>query len=234
MLYKHWKKIVLAIAGFFWASCDDTSSSPVSIENETPSSSVTETEGASSGSNANSGNEVASSGEATSASSSAENAASSTSDPNNGAANNAESSGSVDVPRSSNSLDEPVDLYGCPSDICGSFNADSAVALYGVIAAKYGVILPDTTFTEIVAKYGVPSQTSCTTSQADNGNTVFKCDDGVTCEEKTEETMQTTPCDGDVCAKYGVIMVSNKTYKCDNGQVYNEAEFRMLYDAPRE
>lgn len=223
MLYKHWKKIVLALAGFFWASCDDTSSSPVSVENETPSSSVTG--GASSSSNATSGNEAASSGEATSA-------ASSTSEPNSVAA---ESSTSVDNPRSSSSLlDEPIDLYGCPSDICGPFTADSMVALYGVIAAKYGVILPETTFTEIVAKYGVPSQTSCTTSQADNGNTVFKCDDGVTCEEKTEETMQTTPCDGDVCAKYGVIMVSNKTYKCDNGQVYNEAEFRMLYDAPRE
>lgn len=215
MLYKHWKKIVLALTGFFWASCDDTSSSPTSVENETPSSSINETEGASSGSNANNGNEAVSSGEATSASSSAE---------------NAESSASIDVPRSSSLFDEPVDLYGCPSDICGSFNADSAVALYGVIAAKYGVILPDTAFTEIIAKYGVPSQASCTASQADNGNTVFKCEDGVTCEEETKDSTISSSCEGDICPDYGVVVVSEKQYKCDNGKVYNEAEFQMLYD----
>lgn len=227
MLYKHWKKIVLALAGFFWASCDDTSSSPVSVENETPSSSVTG--GASSSSNATSGNEAASSGEATSA-------ASSTSEPNSVAA---ESSTSVDNPRSSSSLlDEPIDLYGCPSDICGPNISDSLVALYGVIEAKYGVstIEIDTISRPVItAKYGVVwNKTVCETSQAANGNTAFKCDDGVTCEEKTEETMQSTPCEGDVCAKYGIVMVSNKTYTCDNGQVYNEAEFRMLYDAPMD
>lgn len=27
MFYKHWKKIALALTGFFWASCDNTSSS---------------------------------------------------------------------------------------------------------------------------------------------------------------------------------------------------------------
>ena len=219
MLYKHWKKIVLALAGFFWASCDDTSSDPVSASNDTPSSSVTE--GTSSSSNATSGNEASSSGEATSAASS-------------GAA---ESSTSIDVPRSS-SLDGAIDLYGCPSDICGPNISDSLVALYGVIEAKYGVstIEIDTISRPVItAKYGVVwNKTVCETSQAANGNTAFKCDDGVTCEEKTEETMQSTPCEGDVCAKYGIVMVSNKTYTCDNGQVYNEAEFRMLYDAPMD
>ena len=144
----------------------------------------------------------------------------------------AESSASIDVPRSSSLFDEPVDLYGCPSDICGSFNADSAVALYGVIAAKYGVILPDTAFTEIIAKYGVPSQASCTASQADNGNTVFKCEDGVTCEEETKDSTISSSCEGDICPDYGVVVVSEKQYKCDNGQVCNEAEFQMYYDAP--
>jgi hypothetical protein len=31
---------------------------------------------------------------------------------------------------------------------------------------------------------------------------------------------------------YGVVVVSEKQYKCDNGKVYNEAEFQMYYDAP--
>lgn len=26
MFYKHWKKFALALTGFFWASCDDSSS----------------------------------------------------------------------------------------------------------------------------------------------------------------------------------------------------------------
>lgn len=222
MLYKHWKKIVLALAGFFWASCDDTSSSPVSVENETPSSSVTG--GVSSSSNATSGNEAASSGEATSA-------ASSTSEPNSVAA---ESSTSVENPRSSSVMDEPVDLYGCPSDICGPFTADSMVALYGVIEAKYGVVAPigSDSLGEIIAKYGVSSKTACEASQSANGNTVYKCEDGVTCEEDSKVDLQSQPCEGDVCPKYGVVVVSEKQYKCDNGKVYNEAEFRMLYDAP--
>ncbi|MBO4713705.1 MAG: hypothetical protein J5615_07445 [Fibrobacter sp.] len=223
MLYKHWKKIVLALAGFFWASCDDTSSSPVSVENETPSSSVTG--GVSSSSNATSGNETASSGEATSA-------ASSTSEPNSVAA---ESSTSVENPRSSSSLlDEPIDLYGCPSDICGPFTADSMVALYGVIAAKYGVVAPigSDSLGEIIAKYGVSSKTACEASQSANGNTVYKCEDGVTCEEDSKVDLQSQPCEGDVCPKYGVVVVSEKQYKCDNGKVYNEAEFQMFYDAP--
>lgn len=222
MLYKHWKKIVLALAGFFWASCDDTSSSPVSVENETPSSSVTG--GVSSSSNATSGNEAASSGEATSA-------ASSTSEPNSVAA---ESSTSVENPRSSSVMDEPVDLYGCPSDICGPFTADSMVALYGVIAAKYGVVAPigSDSLGEIIAKYGVSSKTACQATQNNNGNTVYKCEDGVTCEEDSKVDLQSQPCEGDVCPKYGVVVVSEKQYKCDNGKVYNEAEFRMLYDAP--
>ena len=223
MFYKHWKKIVLALAGFFWVSCDDTSSSPVSVENETPSSSVTG--GASSSSNATSGNEAASSGEATSA-------ASSTSEPNSVAA---ESSTSVENPRSSSLFDEPVDLYGCPSDICGPFTADSMVALYGVIATKYGVVAPigSDSLGEIIAKYGVSSKAACEASQGDNGNTVYKCEDGVTCEEETKETYQSSlPCSGDVCPAYGVVAISEKQYKCDNGKVYNEAEFQMYYDAP--
>lgn len=51
MFYKHWKKIALALTGFFWASCDDSASSAVCLygpdpnysnpaENPTSSSSV--------------------------------------------------------------------------------------------------------------------------------------------------------------------------------------------------
>ena len=306
MLYKHWKKIVLALTGFFWASCDETSSSPVSVNEDTPSSSITETEGASSSSKAKSAassakeTSVASSAERSSSSkaksaassaeeagktssskavsaasseaassaassaeeagekSSAESATSNATDPNSEVSSSSKAKSSSSSKRhhrsSSSVMDEPVDLYGCPSDICGPFISDTAsiadtisiiAAKYGVIlpessssssisqiAAKYGVIRPESSssLTQIVAKYGVPSKTTCTVSNAKDGKVVYTCEDGVTCEEETKTEMQAPACNGDVCPKYGVVKISKKTYTCDNGKVYNEAEFQMFYD----
>lgn len=302
MLYKHWKKIVLALTGFFWASCDETSSSPVAVNEDAPSSSITETEGVSSSSKAKSAassaketsaassaesssssqaksaassaeepeeTSAASSAEETSASSSskamsaasseaaasAESAASNAADPDSIASSSSikSSSSSKKHHRSSSSvMDEPVDLYGCPSDICGPFIEDTIsvadsvsiiAAKYGVIrpessssfsqiAAKYGVIRPESSssISEIIAKYGVPSKTTCTVSNAKDGKVTYTCEDGVTCVEETKTEMQAPACNGDVCPKYGVVKISKKTYTCDNGQVYNEAEFQMLYD----
>lgn len=302
MLYKHWKKIVLALTGFFWASCDETSSSPVAVNEDAPSSSIAETEGVSSSSKAKSTTSsaketsaassaesssssqaksaassaeepeetsAASSAEETSASSSskamsaasseaaasAESAASNAADPDSIASSSSikSSSSSKKHHRSSSSvMDEPVDLYGCPSDICGPFIEDTIsvadsvsiiAAKYGVIrpessssfsqiAAKYGVIRPESSssISEIIAKYGVPSKTTCTVSNAKDGKVTYTCEDGVTCVEETKTEMQAPACNGDVCPKYGVVKISKKTYTCDNGQVYNEAEFQMLYD----
>ncbi|WP_295679580.1 hypothetical protein [uncultured Fibrobacter sp.] len=311
MLYKHWKKIAIALTGFFWASCDETASGPVAVNEDTPSSSInenTEGEGGSSSSKAKSaassetaksatssvaaasatssaksaassssnpsseshGNaassttsaassesakSAASSAEEASEESSAESTASSVSSSSSEPASSAKSSSSVKKPRSSNShLDEPVDLYGCPSDICGPFITDSVTisdsisqiaAKYGVIrpkssssssfsqiVAKYGVIRPESSssFTQIIAKYGVPNKPTCEPSMSKDGTVTYKCSDGVTCVEETTTGTQAPACNGDVCPKYGVVKISKKTYTCDNGQVYNEAEFQMLYD----
>ncbi len=282
MLYKHWKKIAIALTGFFWASCDETASGPVTVNPDTPSNTISEnTEGGSSSSKANN---AASSETAKSAASSAEEASTSSSSKANNAASSADvanekssaeassaedtpnpgtdttsttkSSSSVKKPRSSSSnpLDEPVDLYGCPSNICDPFIADTATisdsianiaAKYGVIrpkssssfsqiAAKYGVILPESSssFSQIVAKYGVPNKPTCEPSMSEDGTISYKCSDGVTCVEKTTTEMQAPACNGNVCPKYGVVKISKKTYTCDNGQTYNEAEFQMLYDMP--
>ena len=225
MLYKHWKKIAIALTGFFWASCDESSSDPISVNETDTSSSITE--GNSSSSNGTSGNEVSSSGETTST-------ASNSSNSNSGVAKSSSSGKVTSAESNSSHLDEPVDLYGCPSDICGPFTVDTMVALYGVIAAKYGVVAPiePDSLGEIIAKYGVSSKTACKATQNNNGNTVFKCDDGVTCEEETKDSTISSSCEGDICPEYGVVVVSEKQYKCDNGKVYNEAEFRMYYDAP--
>ena len=291
MLYKHWKKIVLALTGFFWASCDETSSSPVAVNEDAPSSSIAETEGVSSSSKAKSTTSsaeetsVASSAErssssqaksaassaeepeetsaassaeetsasssskamsaasseaassvASSAESSAETAASNATNPSSEASSSSvkSSSSSQKFRSSSSSLDAPVDLYGCPSDICGPFITDSASVSdsISIIAAKYGVIRPESSssISEIIAKYGVPSKTTCTVSNAKDGKVTYTCEDGVTCVEETKTEMQAPACNGDVCPKYGVVKISKKTYTCSNGQVYNEAEFQMLYD----
>lgn len=293
MLYKHWKKIAIALTGFFWASCDETASGPVTVNPDTPSNTISEnTEGGSSSSKANNAasSETAksaassaeeasatssagdagksSSSKAKSTASSAEEASTSSSSRANNAASSAEdtpnpgtdttnttkSSSSVKKPRSSSSnpLDEPVDLYGCPSNICDPFIADTATisdsianiaAKYGVvhpkssssfsqIAAKYGVILPESSssFSQIVAKYGVPNKPTCEPSKSEDGTVTYKCSDGVTCVEETTTGTQAPACNGNVCPKYGVVKISKKTYTCDNGETYNDAEFQMLYD----
>ena len=287
MLYKHWKKIVLALTGFFWASCDETASGPVTVNGETPSSTITETEGASSSSKAKSAassaeeasedssaeeagksssstaksaassaeeasgkssakesgkssssktNNAESSAEEASDDPNAESAASNTTNPGTDTTSTTKSSSSVKEHRSSNSnlLDEPVDLYGCPSDICGPFITDSVSISdsISIIAAKYGVILPESSssLTQIIAKYGVPSKPTCEPTKSKDGTVTYECSDSVTCVEETKTEMQAPACNGDVCPKYGVVKISKKTYTCDNGQVYNEAEFQMLYD----
>lgn len=282
MLYKHWKKIAIALTGFFWASCDETASGPVTVNPDTPSNTISEnTEGGSSSSKANNAassetaKSAASSAEEASATSSAGNAGKSSSSKAKSTASSAEASSAEDTPNpgtdttnttkssssvkkprssSSNPLDEPVDLYGCPSNICDPFIADTATisdsianiaAKYGVvhpkssssfsqIAAKYGVILPESSssFSQIVAKYGVPNKPTCEPSMSEDGTISYKCSDGVTCVEKTTTEMQAPACNGNVCPKYGVVKISKKTYTCDNGQTYNEAEFQMLYDMP--
>ena len=291
MLYKHWKKIAIALTGFFWASCDETASGPVAVNEDTPSTSINEnTEGevasssskaksaassetaksaassaeaasatssakSAAGSSSNSSSEAhssaapsttsaassesaksaASSAEEASEESSAESTASSVSSSSSEPASSAKSSSSVKKPRSSNShLDEPVDLYGCPSDICGPFITDSISISdsISIIAAKYGVIRPESSssFSEIIAKYGVPSKPTCEPALSEDGTVTYKCSDGVTCVEETTTGTQAPACNGDVCPKYGVVKISKKTYTCDNGKVYNEAEFQMLYD----
>lgn len=177
MLYKHWKKILLALTGFFWASCDNE---PSSASDESPSSSSIEKQSSSS----TTGGQATSSSTEEATSSSSENAAVS----------------SGDTPNATSSSSE------------------------NMIAPKYGV--PMSSSSEIIAaKYGVPMPTCENT-----GEGTYLCDDGVTCTEEVSETMQSPECTGDVCAKYGVVIVKDTVYKCDDGKTYNAAEFRNRYN----
>ena len=64
MFYKHWKKIALALTGFFWASCDDSASSAVCLYGPDPNYSDPAENPTSSSSEATGNETVSSSSEA--------------------------------------------------------------------------------------------------------------------------------------------------------------------------
>ena len=214
MLYKHWKKVLLSLTAFFWASCDDpassnTSEEPVSSASVdqpassavTPPGSSASTEGGSSAEATSSAAENPASSEAAAESSDTDTSAASSSDNPNVA-----SSGSV-AKSSSDGMIAPK--YGVPMSS-------------SMIAPKYGVPMSSSV---IAAKYGVPMPV------CERFDSKLVCTDGVTCTETVSESTQAPECTGDqLCAKYGVVVVKETTYKCDDGKTYSEAEFLTKYN----
>lgn len=205
MLYKHWKKIALALTGFFWASCDNTSSAE-DDSNESSSSSAIDTPTSSTG------------GETLNSSSSAEEP------PTSSSADTPNATSSDDNGKSSSSMGLIAPKYGVP------------VSSSSEIAAKYGV--PVSSSSEIAAKYGVPISSSSMVAAkygvmmftCERNGSKIVCEDGLTCTENVKETVQSPECEGDVCAKYGVVILSDTTYKCSDGKTYSVEEFRNKYN----
>ena len=228
-MYKHWKKILLAMTAFFWNACDNNST-PTAPQVTPDSSSGTNVEPVSSAA----GESRASSAvENTTPSSSVQKPGSSAAAPNPSSSSVtaksssavAPSSSSVKEKVSSSSLDQNADLYGCPPDVCGAEPSSSA----GMIAPKYGVPVMSSSSQgfEAVPLYGVMSSVCV---KAENDSTL-NCNGGVTCVESVTEKLQLPSCSADqICAKYGVVVIRDTTYKCDDGKVYNEAEFKARYD----
>ena len=164
-MYKHWKKILLAMTAFFWNACDN---------NSTPTApQIT---------------------------------------PNSSSGTNVEPTSSSAVAPSSSSVKEKV-----------------SSSSKGMIAPKYGVPVMSSSSQgfEAVPLYGVVSNV-CVKSENDS---TLNCNGGVTCVESVTEKTQIPSCSGDqICAKYGVVIIKNQVYKCDDGNVYNEAEFKARYD----
>ena len=96
-------------------------------------------------------------------------------------------------------------------------------------------------FEEVMPLYGVLKDESCVVR---NGESVYQCTDGVTCVESTTDSESASDDVNspevaakygvvyapEVAAKYGVVYIKDKTYKCSDGNVYNEAEFRAHYN----
>lgn len=117
MFYKHWKKIALALTGFFWASCDSDTTSANGSE-EPSSSSVATPESSSS---------IATGNETTSSSSEKQAQVSSSSEA---------------TEASSSSFEQIMPAYGVPDDpiLNSSSSGDTLVEaqpLYGVVMDKY-------------------------------------------------------------------------------------------------
>ena len=208
-MYKHWKKVLLALTAFFWNACDN-STTPTTPQ-VVPDSSSAATEGPSSSSAVQN---PASSSVAESATSSS--------------AAVAPSSSSVKEKVSSSSLDQNADLYGCPPDVCGAEPSSSA----GMIAPKYGVLMSSSSKGMIAPKYGVVMSSSSKGMIAPKyGVPIMSSSSGGFEAVPLYGVASSVSCSGDqICAKYGVVIIKNQVYKCDDGNVYNEAEFKARYD----
>ena len=246
-MHKHWKKILLAMTAFFWNSCDN-SSTPTAPQVTPNSSSGTNIEPTSSSatntpvSSSAVENATPSSSEQKPASSAIAPNPSSSSVTAKSSSAVAPSSSSVKEKVSSSSLDQNADLYGCPPDVCGAELSSSAGM---IIAPKYGVPMSSSSKGMIAPKYGVPIMSSssggfeavplygvassvCIKSE---GDSTLSCNGGLTCVETHQDSTSIPSCSGDqICAKYGVVIIKNQVYKCDDGNVYNEAEFKARYD----
>lgn len=198
MLYKHWKKIALALTGFFWAGCEDTVTS-TAPEYGCPSDGCGQ-------------------GPIDNSSSSTDGAATSSSGPST-------SSGTEISSSSQEFLVMP--LYGVSEKVLTSSSS----------AAE-----SSSSFTEVAPAYGVPGGLGCyedPEGRKYDGSKLYRCDDGVTCVEKDSITgYGGLPCspteteDGlvEICPDYGIVAITEKTYTCDDGNVYNEAEFLARYN----
>jgi len=215
MFYKHWKKIALAVTSFFWVSCDNDPSS--ASEQPASSSSIEEIKSS------------ATTGAPTSSSSTESAKSSATADDPDSSSDAATQNSSSTTEEAASSADQDEPNVNSSTSHKKSSNSGIIAAKYGVpmssseIAAKYGV--PMSSSEMVAPKYGVP-MSFCERT----GESTLTCDDGVTCTEVVTETQQVPECTGDqLCAKYGVVVVKETTYKCDNGKVYNYAEFQSKY-----
>lgn len=208
MMNKSWKKFLLALTAFFWNACDN-SSTPTAPQITPNSSSGTNVEPTSSS-----------------------------------ATNTPVSSSAVENATPSSSEQKPASSAIAPNPSSSSVTAKSSSAVAassssvkekvsssskGMIAPKYGVPVMSSSSQgfEAVPLYGVMSSVCV---KAENDSTL-SCNGGVTCVESVTEKSQLPSCSGDqICAKYGVVIIKDKIYKCSDGKVYNEAEFKARYD----
>lgn len=231
MFYKHWKKIVLALTGFFWASCDNTSSSAEDDPQVSP---------------ALYGIEVpCDTGLCSSIPVSSE-------------ANGEESSSSFvetssSFVESSSSYETPVPTYGCgaiecppPLDLSSSssieaYSSSSEALSYSSFSAVYAPQTP-CNLTDTAATCDFDSLFSSKSSEYTNKIYAISCKqykcDSKTCTEATaqvdSEHNPSSECDENGCVDYSLLSSTQKKYTCSDGKTYDQIEFNARYHINEE
>lgn len=142
------------------------------------------------------------------------------------------------IDNSSSSNDGSVTSSSSETSSSSSSDIAMSMPLYGVsetlIYISSSSEESSSSFTEVAPAYGVPGKLSCYEDPAGrkyDGSKVYRCDDGVTCQEEAKQTWKPEyECVDDICPDYGVVSITETTYTCDDGKVYNYAEFVSRYN----
>ena len=138
------------------------------------------------------------------------------------------------------STTEEAALYGCPPEGCEQNPAISSSngANGNDVSSSSEAKAPESSSSEefssssieyeAIPLYGV--RENVYTCIQKNGDSTLTCGDGVTCKEENKLVNQGLECIEDICPDYGIIAINEKTYTCDDGNTYNEAEFRTRYE----
>ncbi|WP_295679566.1 hypothetical protein [uncultured Fibrobacter sp.] len=226
MFYKHWKKIVLALTGIFWASCDNTSSSAEDDPQVSP---------------ALYGIEVpCDTGLCSSIPVSSEE-------------NDEESSSSFvetssSFEESSSSFEVPVPTYGCGAIECPpsldlsssssieAYSSSSEALSYSSFSAVYAPQTP-CNLTDTAATCDFDSLFSSKSSEYTNKIYAISCKqykcDSKTCTEATaqvdSEHNPPSECNENGCVDYSLLSSTQKKYTCSDGKTYDQIEFNTRY-----
>ena len=121
----------------------------------------------------------------------------------------------------------PITPYVPDPNSSSSVNPNSSSEANGSASSSSTIAESSSSEMEVMPLYGVVME-SCTKTEHDS---TWVCSDGRSCVESVKDKEQVPSCTGDqICAKYGVLVVKEKSYKCDDGKIYNEAEFISNYE----
>ena len=209
MFYKHWKKIVLALTGIFWASCggDSNSTEPsgdcascvygVEVPHES-SSSLVET-----------------------------------------SSSFAESSSSYEVPVPTygcGAIECPPSLDLSSSSSIEAYSSSSEALSYSSFSAVYAPQTP-CNLTDTAATCDFDSLFSSKSSEYTNKIYAISCKqykcDSKTCTEATaqvdSEHNPPSECNENGCVDYSLLSSTQKKYTCSDGKTYDQIEFNTRY-----
>ncbi|MBO4713700.1 MAG: hypothetical protein J5615_07420 [Fibrobacter sp.] len=245
MFYTHWKKIVLALTGIFWASCDNTSSSAEEVPEVSPTLYGIEVP-------CDTGlcMSIPVSFEENDEESSSSFAESSSSF--------VETSSSFE--ESSSSFEVPVPTYGCGAIECPpplglssssiaesssssieAYSSSSEALSYSSFSAVYAPQTP-CNLTDTAATCDFDSLFSSKSSEYTNKIYAISCKqykcDSKTCTEATaqvdSEHNPPSVCDENGCVDYSLLSSTQKKYTCSDGKTYDQIEFNARYHINEE